>query len=64
MLGKRVAETSTVTKPSLVLLTVTLSTTILPPVLVALASVVSTAPAVVAKAPVIVVEKAKVSVGL
>ena len=64
MLGNRVAETSTVTNPSEALLTVTESTTILPPVLVALARVVSTAPAVVAKEPVMVVEKAKVSVGL
>jgi hypothetical protein len=59
-----VADTSTVTNPSEVLLTVTLSTTILPPVLVALARVVSTAPAVVAKAPVMVVENEKLSVAL
>jgi hypothetical protein len=48
MLGNRVADTSTVTNPSDALFTVTLSTMILPPVLAALASVLNTAPAVVA----------------
>ena len=64
MLGKRVAETSTVTNPSEVLLTVTESTMILPLVAAALASVLNTAPAVVEYVPVIVVEKANESVAL
>ena len=48
MLGKRVTETLTVTNPSELLFVVTESMIIFPPVLVALARVVMTAPAVVA----------------